>query len=362
VKRVETQVIVTPGLETITAGELTRLGVRVARTGRGGLSCEMTFPQLVLAHLQLRTATRILVRLRRFRAERFDHVTAGVAAIPWSEWLAEGQAVAVRASASGSRLYHTGAITDAAIEGLPDGCEILDETSAIAAADAGAAIVSIRVSHDTAVISIDASGQPLYRRGWRTHVGEAPLRETAAAAMVLWSGWTGRTPLLDPCCGAGTVAIEAAQWARRIAPGANRSFALERWPSADAAAVQRIRDGAAADVMPRVRTTIVARDVDTAILDAARANAQRAGVADDIVFEQGDVRRHDGPPWFVITNPPYGVRLTADTPAVQAGLARASSTLTVIAPAKASRAWIGRPVIEELPFSNGGLDVALVRA
>lgn len=361
-KRVETQVITTPGLESITAAELARLGVRVARTGRGGLSCEMTFPQLALAHLQLRTATRILVRLRRFRAERFDHVTSGVAAIAWPEWLADGQKVMVRASATGSRLYHTGAIAEAAASGLPDGCTVVDETSPTAAADSGAVIVSVRVAHDTAVVSIDASGTPLYRRGWRTHIGDAPLRETAAAAMVLWSGWTGKTPLLDPCCGAGTIVIEAAQWARRIAPGADRSFAFESWPSADLAAVRRIRDGVAADVLPRVRTTISARDIDPDVLDAARSNAERAGVADDIVFEQRDVRLHDGPAWFVITNPPYGVRLSADLPAIHSGLARASSVLTMIAPAAASRSWIGRPVIDELPFSNGGLDVALVRA
>lgn len=365
-KRVETQVITTPGLEPITAGELAKLGVRVARTGRGGLSCEMTFAQLALAHLQLRTATRVLVRLRRFKAERFEHVTNGVEAIDWSQYLQPGQPVQVRATASGSRLFHTGGIAEAAYEGLPegsaDGLAADDDTPPGVADELGAAIVSVRISHDVATISIDASGQPLYRRGYRTHVGDAPMRETLAAGLVMWSGWNGKVALTDPCCGSGTIPIEAAMVARRIAPGAGRSFAFEAWPSSDAAAVERVRAGVAADVLPRVKAPIVGRDVDARVLDAARANAERAGVSDDVVFEQADVRRHEGPSTFVVTNPPYGVRLSADMPAVYAGIARASSTIAVVLPEGATTKWIGRPVQDTLATTNGGIDITLTRA
>jgi putative N6-adenine-specific DNA methylase len=361
VSRVETQVITTPGIEALTAAELSKMGVRVARTGRGGLSCEMTFSQLALAHLQLRTATRVLVRLRRFKAERFEHVTNGVAAIPWAEYLTPGQPVQVRATASGSRLFHTGGIAEAVYEGLPDGSgEGLaadDDTPPGVAAELGAAIVSVRVSHDVATVSIDASGLPLYRRGYRTHIGDAPLRESLAAALVMWSGWTGKTPLLDPCCGSGTIAIEAAMWARRIAPGAGRTFAFEQWPTADAAAVERVRAGVAADVLPRVKASIVASDTDRHALAAARSNAERAGVTDDIVFESVDVRTREPGTSFVITNPPYGVRLSADLPAVYSGLARAGSPLAVILPSGAKTGWMGRPVTDTLPTTNGGLDV-----
>lgn len=364
--RVETQVITTPGLEALTAAELAKIGVRVARTGRGGLSCDMTFPQLALANMQLRTATRVLVRLRRFKAERFEHITTGVKAVPWAEYLLPGQPVQVRATASGSRLFHTGGIAEAVYEGLPpgagDGLAADDDTPPGVAAELGAAIVSVRVSHDVATISIDASGVPLYRRGWRTHVGDAPLRETLAAAIVMWSGWNAKTPLLDPCCGAGTIPIEAATIARRIAPGSGRTFAFERWPSADTAAVTRVRDGLAADVLPRVKATVVGNDVDAEALGAARSNAERAGVTADVTFEAGDIRRRQGNPAFVITNPPYGVRLSADLPAVYSAIARASSSLAIILPANAKTSWIGRPVTDTLPTTNGGIDIAFVKA
>jgi 23S rRNA G2445 N2-methylase RlmL len=360
VARHEVQVVTTPGLEAVTAAELTRLGVRVGRTGRGGLSCDMTFPQIVLANLQLRTATRVVVRLKRFRAERFQQVTAGTQTVDWSQWLDGARPVRIRASATGSRLFHTDAIADAVRTGLPDGTVFVEPGDDVPG-QVVPATISVRVAHDTATLSIDSSGDALHRRGWRTHVGDAPMRETLAAALLLWSGWSGRTPVLDPCCGAGTILVEAATLARRIAPGAGRAFAFETWPSADRAAIERIRAGVAADVLSSVKARLVGGDVDEAVIAAAVSNAQRAGVADDIAFDVVDVRERGGAPLPVVTNPPYGLRLRADLPSVQRGIARCATTITAVLPATGSVAWLGRPVLDEVATTNGGVPVRFVR-
>jgi putative N6-adenine-specific DNA methylase len=163
-------------------------------------------------------------------------------------------------------------------------------------------------------ISVDAAGAALHRRGYRQALAKAPLRETLAAAMLLGAEWNGSTALCDPFCGSGTIAIEAALLARGVPPGLHRSFAAERWPSADASLWREVRSRAASVVGDALLPPIVGSDRDAGAVEAARANAERAGVGGDIEFAIASVSAVHAPAaaGLLVTNPPYGVR-TGDT-------------------------------------------------
>jgi putative N6-adenine-specific DNA methylase len=167
------------------------------------------------------------------------------------------------------------------------------------------------VLRDIVTISADSSGALLHRRGYRLAGGKAPLRETFGAAMLLGAGYDGTAVLADPFCGSGTIPIEAALLARRIAPGLNRGFAFEKWPDFDPAAWGALRARAAERVLPTAPAPIVGSDRDAGAIASAEANAERAGVLRDITFRTGAVSALNPPAGAgrLVTNPPYGVRV-----------------------------------------------------
>src|SRR5262249_41931043 len=143
----------------------------------------------------------------------------------------------------------------------------------------------VRFVHDVATVSVDSSGALLHMRGYRQALAKAPLRETLAAATLLGAGWNGTTPLTDPMCGSGTIAIEAARIARKVAPGRDRSFAFLNWPEIDKDRWRALLDEARAGELARSPVRIQGSDRDAGAITAARANAERAGVADDLELE-----------------------------------------------------------------------------
>ncbi len=265
--RLDAFVVAVPGLEPLVLAEVQKLGVRPAHAVRGGVECTVTWPQLWALNVRCRVATRVLVRLRRFKADGFHSLEKGLGAIPWGEWLDADAGVQVSVTAdAGSKLYHSGAVEERVIAALgrPEGAQR----------------VFVRVLNDVVTVSLDASGDSLHRRGYRGAAGKAPLRETLAAAVVLASGWDARSALIDPFCGSGTIAIEAAMIARRMAPGRHRSFAFQAWPSFSAAAWERLLRGADGDVVAKC-PPIIASDRDAGAVAAAVANAAAAGVGGD---------------------------------------------------------------------------------
>ena len=294
--RVDAFVVVTPGLESLAQAELARLGVRPANPTHGGVNCSLTWPQLWAVHLKSRLATRVLVRVGRFKADGFDTLHAGIARVDWSQWLPDG-GVAVSASTDGnSKLFHTGAIAERVAEQIGRGD--------------GDQQVLVRVQRDVATISIDASGLALHKRGYRGPAGKAPLRETLAAVLVAVAEWDVRKPLVDPFCGSGTILIEAAMRARRMAPGRHRSFQFMSWPSFDAAGWERLVKGADSDVIERC-PPIIGSDRDEGAIAAAVTNAASAGVGDAIEVVRrsvSDLTLPSSPGW-IVTNPPYGARV-----------------------------------------------------
>ena len=326
--------VVAPGLANYTAQELYALGLLPMPEGALWAGVEaggVTFPgdrtAIYRANLHLRTANRLLVRLGGFRAVGFEELRKFAGRLAWERYLAPGQAIALRVTCHKSRLYHSDAVAQrvaAAIGdrlGAPPPVQKFDEESD-EQSDAPPQIILVRLLHDQVTISIDSSGALLHRRGYRLATAKAPLRTTLAAGMLLAAGWQPQAdatpPLLDPFCGAGTIAIEAAMLALGLAPGRRRRFAFMTWPDFDATLWEK--QIAEADAQQQRQTAqmagslhIQASDRDAGAIALAQENAARAGVADAIEFTCRALSVIEPPatPGWVVTNPPYGVRVGA---------------------------------------------------
>jgi putative N6-adenine-specific DNA methylase len=307
-----------PGVEAITAAELGSLGLTPGATEPGGVSFSATAAGLYGANLSLCTANRVLVRLAEFSARAFYELERKAKRVPWETVVASGAAVRFRVTSRKSRLYHVAGIAErlyncvngqqSTVNGTSPAGEDEDEGPA---ADPTAQLFVVRVLRDVVTISADSSGALLHRRGYRLAAAKAPLRETLAAAMLLGAGYDGAAPLVDPFSGSGTIPIEAALLARRIAPGLRRGFAFERWPSFDEEAWREVKAAAEARVLARAPAPIAGSDRDAGAIEAARANAVRADVAENIDFRRAALSSLEPPPGpgFLVTNPPFGVRI-----------------------------------------------------
>lgn len=269
---------------------------------------------LATALVHLRTVTRVLVRAAEFRATSFAQLEQRARAIPWATWIAPGGRARFRVTCRKSRLYHSDAVAQrlaSALVGAVTGAVIAEGAGDEDDGTEDAQLFVVRMSDNACTVSVDAAGDPLYRRGYRQAVAKAPIRETLAAAMLIGAEWDGQSALYDPMCGSGTLIIEGALLARRIAPGLQRSFAAERWPSARAAPWRMVRADAAAAALPRAPAALAGSDRDAGAIVAARANAERAGVTDDVEFTVAPVSAIRAPAehGLLITNPPYGVRI-----------------------------------------------------
>ncbi len=250
------------------------------------------------------------MRLGSFHARALGELERKLGLLPWGTWLASGTLVQARVSCHKSRLYHQKAIAERVVRA--SGCAAAPPAGPDGEPDPGTQLVVVRVLRDEVTVSLDSSGALLHRRGYRLETAKAPLRETLAAALLLAGGWDPDTPLVDPMCGSGTIAIEAALLARRIAPGAGRGFRFRHWRPWDDAAWAPLLAAARAAERPRAPAEIVASDRDAGAMRAARANAERAGVAADIRFVTravSDLEPQAGPGQLV-SNPPYGVRVS----------------------------------------------------
>ena len=308
-----------PGLEPLVARELSALGLSPAAE-TGGAAFRGPIESIWRANLWLRTASRVLVRVASFRAQAFYELERLARAVPWERYVTKGSAVRFRVTSKKSRLYHTGGIAQRfgeAIEhrlgsGIVVGDSRSDEGDDDELEGSAAQLFVIRAFHDAFTVSVDSSGALLHQRGYRKAIAKAPLRETLAAAMLIASDWNGSTPLLDPLCGSGTIPIEAALIARRIAPGSARSFAFQAWPSFEGSRWEALRAEAAAGVLASANVRIRGSDRDAGAIEAAASNAGRAGVTADVelsvraVSAIEDCGEAGG---LVATNPPYGVRV-----------------------------------------------------
>ncbi|OQA14265.1 MAG: Ribosomal RNA large subunit methyltransferase L [Chloroflexi bacterium ADurb.Bin360] len=281
----------------------------------GGLEFAGSLRDLYRLNLHLRTASRVIVRLGEFYAAAFSELRTKASHLPWERYLRPGQPVAVRVTCHQSKLYHSDAVAERVLGAIGDRLGIPAEPAAWDedSSEAPPQGVVVRLSNNMCTVSMDSSGALLHRRGYRLATAKAPLRETLAAAMLLASGWNMEAPLLDPFCGSGTIPIEAALLAQRIAPGKIRRFAFMDWTSFEADLWTEEHAAAIAaerEAMP----LLLASDRDAGAIRAAEANAGRAGIAGAITYTCQAVSAITPPPGpgWVVTNPPYGVRVSAD--------------------------------------------------
>ena len=275
--RLRAAAICAPGLEDLCRAELSALGCRPRRAGPG---------------------------VATFRATDFYHLQDHAASIDWGRWIPAGHAPRFRISTNESKLYHTKAIA-----------QRLHQVSAPPSIGEPEQLFVVRIDRNTVTLSADSSGPALHRRPWRTETGPAPLRPNLAAAVVLATDWDPTTDLVDPFCGSGTIGIEAALLARGLPPGGEREFAFHHWPTFEpgswasvVASIDAMAERAAESGPPG---PILLADRDDGAVSAARANAERAGVADGIEFAHhvvSHLKARPGP-GLVVTNPPYGRRL-----------------------------------------------------
>jgi putative N6-adenine-specific DNA methylase len=313
--------VAAPGLEAVVRAESERLpGVMDVRQVPGGVEFAGDIAVGMAANLHLRVATRVLLRLGEVRAREFSKLRRLLAKLPWEAFVSPERPLRFSATAHRCRLYHTGAVTETAALAIADGLGAAPPAASHAGKDGadgpadGGAIetrVLLRGQEDTWAISLDASGALLHRRGWRLEAGSAPLRETLAAGILALCGYDPTRPLVDPMCGAGTFALEAACIAVDRAPGLERPFAFESWPCFDAAAWARLRNQAREHQHPVVPAPILAFDRDARAVECARRNAERAGLAAHVTIERAafGTRAAPTPPGLVVMNPPYGRRL-----------------------------------------------------
>jgi len=309
-------VVVTPGVEEVAAQEVRSLGVKVPEVLPGGLPVRVPWARLADLLVRLRTASRILVRTGPpTTVESFAELARAGRLVPWERWLPPGSAVVWQVSSSGSRLYHTDAVAERLADAASARVPGLTRVDPGLLAEAGAQRVVARLVHDRLTLSVDAAGEHLHRRGWRLATAKAPLREHLAAAVLLASGWDPATAFVDPCCGSGTLAIEAALLARDVAPGLARAFAAERWPVLPLGTFDAARARAAALVRPAAAPIVAADHLDGAVR-ATAANAARAGVGDLVEVRRADVADLVPPPGrgALVTNPPYGIRVERGAP------------------------------------------------
>src|SRR5688572_4334042 len=309
-------VITAPGLERFAAAELERLGARDVEVVAGGVMLGASKQLLYAANLHLRTASRVVVRVGDFAAKTFHELERRAGKVPWDAFISPNLGVALRVTCRKSRLYHSDAVAErvaSAIAARVRSLQIVGDAGEDT--DDGAArteqLVIVRMFHDQCTVSVDSSGSLLHLRGYRQAVGRAPLRETLAAGVLMAADWRPDTPLLDPMCGSGTIPIEAALLSRRIPPGRHRRFAFMHWPDFDEPAWGNVVADAQSLILARTPAPIMGSDRDAGAIEFARSNAERAGVADDIRFDERAISSIEPPEdrGWVVTNPPYGVRV-----------------------------------------------------
>src|SRR5450830_2137687 len=287
---------------------------------RGGVAVRTSLAQAMLLNLYSRLAQRVLVLLSYTEYRSEQDLYRAASEVAWERWFTPRESIKVEVTAQHSPLT---SLNFAALKIKDAVCDRFRVTAGGVRPDVNTQWPDVRIythlTTDSCSLYIDTSGEPLFKRGWREDKGEAPLKETLAAAMLAASGWADGDadllPLYDPCCGSGTIVIEAAQIACNIAPGSLRRFAFEKYLPFQRPVWDAIKKEAKESEVTRAtdqKPIIFGSDVAHRMVDFAQRNAQRAGVADVIEFRGGDALQRLPPidiPGVMMLNPPYGERI-----------------------------------------------------
>ncbi len=353
------------GLEAVLKKEILDLGYEISRVEDGRVTFLGDMEAVCYGNIFLRTTDRILLKVGEFHAETFDQLFEETRALPWEEYIPrDGKFWVTKAASVKSRLFSPSDIQSimkkAMVERLKDryGISWFEETGAPYP-------VRVFLMKDQVTVGLDTTGISLHKRGYRLMTAKAPITETLAAALIMLTPWRENRILVDPFCGSGTIPIEAAMMACRIAPGMNRSFQAQQWENLIPAKLwEGAREEAREMADLAVETDIQGYDIDGAVIKAARENARRAGVGEKIHFQQRPVAQlsHPKPYGFIITNPPYGERIEdkKDLPELYGQMGEAFRRLAtwseyVITSYEQAEKYIGRKADKKRKIYNGML-------
>ena len=300
------------GLESILKREIQDLGYEISQVEDGRVVFRGGMDVVCRANIFLRTAERILLKAGSFQAVTFDELFERTKEIPWEDYIPEdGKFWVTKAASVKSRLFSPSDIQSIMKKAMVERLKEKYHTQWFQ--ETGASYpVRVFLMKDVVTVGIDTTGVSLHKRGYRPAAGKAPIAENLAAALIMLTPWKRDRILVDPFCGSGTFPIEAAMMAANIAPGMNRSFTAETWTNLVAKKVWYEAVNEAQDLITdNIETDIQGYDADPEVLRTARRNAENAGVAHLIHFQQRAVKdlNHPRKYGFIITNPPYGERL-----------------------------------------------------
>ena len=298
------------GLEAVVKREIADLGYKIIKTEDGKVTYMGDERAIVRSNLWLRSADRVLLKMAEFEADTFEELFQQTRALAWEQLIPIDGKFTVTGTSVKSKLHSVPAcqsiVKKAIVEKLKEfySVDVFEETGA-------EYTVKATILKDRVTLTVDTSGAGLHKRGYRQADVAAPIKETLAAAMVQLSFWRKGRILVDPCCGSGTIPIEAAMIGRNIAPGLNRSFACQEWELIDKNLWKEEKKAAFEAIDYDSELEIYGFDIDRKAVDAARQNAEEAGVDDSITFKKVDAAKLKsvGANGIVITNPPYGERI-----------------------------------------------------
>ena len=322
--------IVTPchfGVESVLKREITDLGYDIVQVEDGRVTFEGDALAVCRANVFLRTAERVMIQVGRVKATTYDQLFEAVKALDWQKFIpVDGKFWVKKAGTVKSKLFSSSDIQRIVKKAIVEKLKMEYHESWFAE-DGAEYPIRVFFYKDEAIIALDTSGESLHKRGYRKNTSKAPISETLAAALIMLTPWNKDRILVDPFCGCGTFPIEAAMIAANIAPGMNREFTAENWTNFIDKKLWYKAVNEAYDIMNEdVDTDIQGYDLDGDVIKIARRNAENAGVANLIHFQQRDVAKLSHPKkyGFIITNPPYGERLEEKEalPAIYSALGR----------------------------------------
>ena len=304
------------GLEAVVGREIRNLGLE-CQVENGRVRFEGTVETIIETNLWLRAADRIKIVVGNFPAKTFEELFQGIFALDWENYLPLGAKFPIaKAKCVKSKLHNEPSVQaiskKAVVKKLqkhyarPEGVPLMENGAEFK--------IEVSILKDVATVLIDTTGSSLFKRGYRTEKGGAPIKENMAAAILLLSNWYPDKPLIDPTCGSGTFCIEAAMIGMNMAPGLHRHFAFEEWNWVDSDLVGCVRARSLGQIKQDIQLDILGTDIDARMVEIAKRNAEEAGVSEQIIFKQMRLQdlhtnKING---VIISNPPYGERLLND--------------------------------------------------
>lgn len=304
------------GLEAVVGREIRNLGIECL-VENGRVRFDGTVETIIETNLWLRAADRIKIVVGSFPAKTFEELFQGVFALDWENYLPLGAKFPIaKAKCVKSKLHNEPSVQaiskKAVVKKLqkhyarPEGVPLMENGAEFK--------IEVSILKDVATVLIDTTGSSLFKRGYRTEKGGAPIKENMAAAILLLSNWYPDKPLIDPTCGSGTFCIEAAMIGMNMAPGLHRHFAFEEWNWVDSDLIRHVRARALGQIKQDIQLDILGTDIDARMVEIAKRNAEEAGVSEQIVFKQMRLQdlHTDKINGVIVSNPPYGERLLDD--------------------------------------------------